>query len=416
MKSPSTRYKLGLFTVLFAVTSVISCVQNCFSQQFEFPGRRTRDKLGFEMIKNLVIIPLYINNTGPYNFILDTGVSPMIITDPTIISGLEIKSLRPTKISGLGKGPDIDALLTNEIKASIGKSSISNLPAAILKEDILGLSNYVGIKIHGLIGFYFFNSFVVHINYSSKNIRFHLHSNKSKIKGEKVPFQMIQNKPYINVSTYLSEKDAVVAKVLVDNGAGHAISLETYHDKPFPLPEKTAEANLGNGLSGPISGKIGRIYSLQIGSFKLKNVISSFPVYDDAGAKAILLNRNGNLGAELLSKFNVVFDYKNQEMYIRKNTSFNVPFEHDMSGMEIYTDDANKRRYFVLRIEPGSPAEESEMKLNDEILALNFSTTQQMNLNEITKILKSGDGRTLFLTINRGGKMMYKFMKLKRRI
>lgn len=408
--------KLQLIATMVAITGMCSGVFSAFGQEFHFSGSRKQSRLSFTLIKNLIIVPLFINGKGPFNFILDTGVSPMIITDPSIIDSLKLMRLRPTKIIGLGKGPDIDAQLTNEMSVVLAKAKIDHIPAAILKEDLLGLSNYVGMKIHGLLGYYFFNSFVVSINYPSQSMRFRLPNQKKKIKGQRVPFELLSNKPYILVNAAIPGQGLSEIKVLVDNGAGHALSLERWKDAAFPLPNRVIDANLGTGLSGPISGKVGRIASLSVGGFDFKAVVAAFPIYDDAGAKAVLLNRNGNLGADLLSRFNMTFDYKNNCMYLTKNANFKRPFDHDMSGLEVYTDEGGKKRFYVMRIEPESPAEVSGLQVNDEILAINFATTERMDLNEISRLFRSGDGRNMLLTLNRSGELIFKLVKLRRRI
>lgn len=408
--------KLQLIATMVAITGIWCGVFSAFGQEFRFSGSRKQSRLSFTLIKNLIIVPLFINGKGPFNFILDTGVSPMIITDPSIIDSLKLMRLRPTKIIGLGKGPDIDAQLTNEMSVVLAKAKIDHIPAAILKEDLLGLSNYVGMKIHGLLGYYFFNSFVVSINYPSQLMRFRLPNQKKKIKGERVPLELLSNKPYILVNAAIPGQGLSEIKVLVDNGAGHALSLERWKEDTFPLPDRVINANLGTGLSGPISGKVGRIASLSVGGFDFKAVVAAFPIYDDAGAKAVLLNRNGNLGADLLSRFNMTFDYKNNCMYLTKNANFKRPFDHDMSGLEVYTDEGGKKRFYVMRIEPESPAEVSGLQVNDEILAINFTTTERMDLNEISRLFRSGDGRNMLLTLNRSGELIFKLVKLRRRI
>jgi hypothetical protein len=49
---------------------------------------------------------------GPFNFILDTGVGLMLITEPKMIDSINIKSSRTIKISGLGEKTDFEALVT----------------------------------------------------------------------------------------------------------------------------------------------------------------------------------------------------------------------------------------------------------------------------------------------------------------
>nr|WP_068889690.1 aspartyl protease family protein [Pedobacter panaciterrae] len=405
-----------LKVILISITIGIFSAYTAKAQQFSFNGSRTKNAVNFTLIRNLVIIPLYINNKGPYDFILDTGVGPLVITDTSIVKDLNLKDLRPIKITGLGKGMEIDAFLSNEVSAKVNKATINYIPTAILKTDILGLSNYMGTRIYGLLGYYFFNSFTVEINYSSKRIVFSLPGTKKKIKGDIVPLEIINNKPYINVELDIKELGAITAKVVVDNGASHAISLETLNEKPFPVPEKSIPANLGIGLSGPISGNVGRVPKITIGNFELKDVISSYPIYDDVAVKTLILNRNGNLGADILSRFNVTFDYANEIMYLKPNQYFKRPFEHDMSGIEVYVQETPEKHYFISRIEPDSPAELAGINEGDEIMSINFTNTKSLNLNDITKTLRSGDGRGIFLSLNRNGELLIKLIKLKKRI
>lgn len=401
--------------LLSAVLQICPAVK-IYAQEFHFSGSRKKSAVSFSLTKNLVVIPVYINGKGPYNFILDTGVGPMIITDTSIVKDLDPKKLRPIKITGLGKGAEIDALLSNEINASVGRAEISYIPAAILKEDLLGLSNYVGTKISGLLGYYFFRSFIVKINYSGRRVVFFLHDDKRRIKGEKVPIQIINSKPYVNIDLDIPGLGAISAKMVIDNGASHALSLETLNEKPFPIPPGAISANLGIGLSGPISGNLGRVKSMKLGNFTFKNVISSYPIYDDAALKTYLLNRNGNLGAEILSRFNITFDYEGGFMYLKPNITFKRPFDHDMAGIEIYSEEAKPRRFYVSRIESGSPADLAGIKEGDEILTVNFTKTSTMDLDDLSKLLRSGDGKAVFFSLNRSGELLIKMIKLKKRI
>ena len=401
--------------LLSAVLQICTVIKIC-AQEFHFSGNKKKGAVSFSLIKNLVIIPVYINGKGPYNFILDTGVGPMIITDTSIVKGLDQTKLRPIKITGLGKGAEIDALLSNEMNASVGRAGISYIPAAILKEDVLGLSNYVGTKISGLLGYYFFRSFIVKINYSSRRVVFSVRDDKRKIKGEIIPIQIINNKPYVNIDLDIPGLGTVSAKMVIDNGASHALSLETLNEKPFPVPADAISANLGIGLSGPISGNLSRVTSVKLGNFKFKNVIASYPIYDDVALRTYLLNRNGNLGAEILSRFNITFDYEGGFMYLKPNITFKRPFDHDMAGIEIYSGETKPTRFYVSRIESGSPADLAGIREGDEILTVNFTKTSSMDLDDLSKLLRSGDGKLVFFSLNRAGELFIKMIKLKKRI
>lgn len=386
----------------------------CKAQTFTFPSKQKKGNVSFRFVKNLIIIPLQINGKGPFNFILDTGVNPLIITDPTIKDSLNVIGLRPIKISGFGEGDEVDAFYSNTTNVSISNASINSIPTVVLKEDLFNLSNHIGIKVHGLIGFNFFNSFIVKVNYVSKRIIFWTPKLKQQIKGEKIAIELLDNKPYITTKIE-TENGIISVKLIVDCGASHALSLEKFNAEAFPLPSKNISANLGIGISGLISGNVGRINKLWLGKYVFTDVLASFPNYNDAAKKTMQPTRNGNLGADVLKHFNVVYDYQNASMYLQKNENFSRPFEHDMSGIELYITSGDAQ-CVIGRIEKDSPAEIAGLLANDVITAINFKAIETYTLDEIGNLFKSDNGKTVLVEIYRGNRTYIKLLKLKKRI
>lgn len=386
---------------------------NCLAQSFSFSGKQKKNALDFELVKNLIIIPLTINGKGPYNFILDTGVGPLIITEPTMVDTLGLKVLRNTKIYGLGKGEEVEAFLSGEINVNIKDAGIKHIPTAILKRDIFNLSNYLGVKIHGIIGYYFFNSFVVKVNYSTKRLIFSDASKKISKRGTKFPIELISNRPYINANLTTETNQKLNVKLLVDCGASHAISMQALNEIAFPLPSKNIVANLGIGLNGLVDGHVGRIPLFQLGKYTFKNILSGFPAFESVAAKTGYKNADGNLGADFLRRFDITYDYQQDNIYLKPNKYYREPFEHDMSGIEVYVD---RGRYFVGRIEPGSPAEKAGFIENDEFLSLDLKVIEQYSLDEVSRLFKSSNGKTVVVELARNNKSVIKLLKLRRRI
>ncbi|MES2651170.1 MAG: aspartyl protease family protein [Bacteroidota bacterium] len=402
--------------IVIIIALQISCVGLSYGQRFQFDYKIKRDAVSFKMIKNLVIIPIYINDKGPFNFILDTGVDPLIITDSSIVEASQLTNLRRVKINGNGEGDEITAYISNNITAKVGLASMQHIPTVILKEDVFNLSSYLGMKIHGLIGYNFFNSFVVKISYTQLRVSFSLPQVTKKSKWNKLDLEFLDNKPYINVDLEVGGMGNMKAKLIIDCGASHALSLESYKEGIFPLPNPSFEANLGVGLGGKINGSIGRISSIKLGSYNIKNVLTSFPNYGDVAAKTKQKQRTGNLGADILKKFTVIFDYQNAAMYLKKNNYYSEAFEHDMSGMEIYVDDQQFNRFFISRVEPASPAEKAGILANDEILSINFSGIRNYTFDSIINLLKSENGKTILVEFIRNDKVYIKLLTLKRRL
>jgi hypothetical protein len=415
---PVKRLEKVFFRRVLCTLIIVSlcCANTTKGQYFTFNGHRKKDAIQFQLVKNLIIIPVYINDKGPYNFILDTGVAPLLITDPTIVDTLDLKMLRSIKLKGLGDGEDLDAFISNAIRAKVGHASIQNISAAILKKDIFNLSNYVGMHIYGLMGFDFFNSFVVKINYPAKKISYFLANDKLKIKGEKVPLTLIANKPYISARVGMGQQRMEDLNFIVDIGASHALSLESYKSKSFPLPDLRIKANLGMGIGGHINGYLGRVLTFQVGSYEFNNVLASFPNFEDAGSKLRTKERNGNLGADILKHFHLTFDYQNGALYLKPNKFYKNEFEHDMSGMEVYLEEQKGNRYFVGKIDPGSPAEQAGILSDDEIVSVNLMRIAQFSLDDLSNLFKSGNDRKIIVEIFRKNVVLFKILKLKVRI
>lgn len=403
-------------SIIFVMVLQQFFVKSGHAQTFQLEAEMKRGSVSFLLVKNLIIIPVYINEKGPYNFILDTGVDPMIITDTTIINRADLPGLRNIKVSGTGEGDEIEAYYSNMISCKIGNAYTQNMPSVILKEDVFNLSRYLGMKIHGLIGYYFFNSFIVKVNYMNTKLSFQKPELRKKSKWNRIDLEFLENKPYINTEVTLPDLGKVNAKLIVDCGASHALSLESLNGEVFPLPDPSFQANLGIGLSGKISGSIGRVSSFKLGPYTMKKVLTSFPKYSDVAAKSKQKDRTGNLGADILKRFNIVYDYQDAAMYVKKNSLYRIPFEHDMSGMEIYNDEKGFNRVFISRIEPFSPAEKAGILADDEILSINFVKVSSYSLDDVAGILKSQHDRTLLIEVARGKKILVKLVTLKRRL
>lgn len=396
--------------VLLLITSVFKRAQ---AQYFQFPEHRKRQTLSFELVKNIAIIKLYINDKGPFNFILDTGVDPMVVTDPSLKESLKANNTRKIMITGYDNTNTVEAYVTHELPVKIGDAEALNSPVVFLKEDVFNLSGYLGKKISGLIGYNFFSSFVVKINYINRTLTFYSPKKRVNPKGDKIPFEFINRKPHITAQVRFNQSNYPV-KLIVDCGASHSLSLETFNNQSFAVPSPNIDANLGVGLTGVISGKKARIDGLKIGRFDFSNVISNFPELIPDSVKKIA--RNGNLGAEVLNRFNVTFDYPNQIMYLKKNSRYTEPFEDDMMGIEIYMEEGPPSRYLITRVDEGSVAQKAGILPNDEIIALNFKPIDSYTVDEIANLFKARDGNAILMECWRKDQRIIKLIRLKKRI
>jgi len=157
---------------------------------------------------------------------------------------------------------------------------------------------------------------------------------------------------------------------------------------------------------------------IQLGDFSIKNVVVAFPMYEDVTIRSLMTERSGSIGGELLKRFNVLFDYSRQEIYLKKNRQFKNPYEYDMSGMEVYVlnDEEDGSRFFISQIDEGTPAEKEGFLVGDEILSINFKDASRYTLDDINDLLQEETSVGLIFQVLRDDQVLVKLLKLERRI
>ncbi|MDB5089330.1 MAG: Aspartyl protease [Mucilaginibacter sp.] len=400
--------------VIVLLMLICCCHLVANAQYFDLQGNSKRTTIPFRMIRDMIIIQLNINNKGPFNFILDTGVGLMLITDPKLVDSINIVSKRTLKISGIGEGDAYEAYVTSALNVQIHGLVSYDVASAILKTDHFGLSNYAGIPIHGLLGYEFFNNLAVKIDFSDSTLSVSRPVNMKLFrKANKIPLTIEDRKPYIHTKILYADGAKTDNKLILDLGAGHSLSLENAIET-HGLPEKFVRANLGVGLTGPVNGFLSRIKEIDIGKFKIKDVITSFP--EGEQYKSLSIKRDGNLGIGILKRFSVIIDYPDSALYLKQGTNFKAPFEHDMSGLEYYSAGTEFNHIIISRVEPGSPGDAVGLEKDDEILAINLKPVAKMTLEQIDSIFKSQPDRSLLLEIYHDNKKDDVILTLKRRI
>lgn len=382
-------------------------------------ARRRQARLPFEFQRNLIIVAAHLNGQGPYNFLLDTGVGTSLITDPALAAPLRLRRGPTYRVAGAGEEAPLEAYLSDSVRVTLPGVVAPALSFLVLSSDVLNLSGYVGMPVHGILGYDVFRSFVVEVKPTTSELVLHTPAAYRPPRGRRwtsVPLDMDGRKAYLTVPVALNDSLTLPLKLVLDTGAGHALSLETSSDPRLRVPEKRLRAQLGRGLSGAINGYLGRVRSMQLGRYVVRTPLTSFPDADNGALRADV-PRNGNIGFELLKRFEMVIDYPHNALRLRPNALFRDPFEHDMCGIEMLAVGREYRRYLVLRVQPGSPADEAGLLPDDELLSVNLLPVSGLNLTQISRLFHSADGRVLLLIVRRhDGDLFTTAVRLKRQI
>lgn len=411
----SSLRKVGRLSLIISTVVLGLCCGTANAQYFDLQGSRKHVTIPFKMIRDLIIIQLDINGKGPFNFVVDSGVGLMLVTDPKLVDSIHVANKRTIKIAGLGKGEDYEAYITSPLSVEIPGLVSYDVVAAILKTDHFGLSGFAGIPIHGLIGYEFFNNLVVKVDFADSSLTVSKPKDTKFFgKANRIPIIIENRKPYVRAKVTFPNGTKADDKLILDLGAGHPVSLENMIEK-HGMPDKFIAANLGVGLTGPIAGFISRVNEVDVGRFKLKSVLASFPVYSQE-RNADAEHRDGNLGVGILKRFTLLIDYPDSAVYLKPGVTFDDPFEHDMSGLEYYSGGDDFDHVIISRVEPGSPADVIGLEPGDEIMSINFKPVNKMTLEQIDGIFKSQPDRNLLLVIFHDKVYDNVILTLKRRI
>ncbi len=380
--------------------------------------RKTRTIIPFRLVNNLIIIKLQINNSSPLNFIVDTGLKATLLTELSYGDSLTLNAADEIQLKGLGGDKTITALSARDNTISIGSLTGYKQDVVILMDNIFHLSEKLGMKIHGIIGYDLFKDHVVEINYSTKRLKIYRPDTYKYKKSEKYKnFPLIWHrfKPYVNLNVMMCDTGEILPMhMLIDTGSSDAIWIFKESMGNTQVPEPNIRTYLGHGLSGEVYGYKARISSIVLGDFKLKEPIASFPDSSDLSIALSYKLRNGSIGGEVLRRFKVIFNYPKSQITLRSSYRMKRPFKFNVSGIELTTPYPGTPVYVIADVRQGSPASEVGLKPGDEILYINSKWAFEYKLQEIQSLLSEESNRYVNISVNREGKTHSFRFKLKK--
>jgi hypothetical protein len=405
-----------LVSVLFCYGIFPAAAQNL---GFSIIDGQRRVQIPIEIYNNLVVIPVVLNGTLPLKFILDTGVRTAILTQKTFSDILNLPYSRRYTISGPGGEKLVDAFVTNNVSIELPGIQGRGHAMLVLEEDYLQLRNYMGTDVHGILGYELFSRFIVQVDYEKRVLTLTLPEYFRKPhRYQTLPMKIEDTKPYILAPVVLQDGTSFNAKLLMDSGASHGLLLDPTTDKRIQPPAHVISSVIGRGLGGEIIGKVGRIRSIEVGSYRLFNAIANFPdpnSYTDT-LKTGNIFRNGAIGGEIMSRFSIIFNFPKEEIYLRKNASFKKGFHYNLSGLILKARGSQLNVFEISEVRRESAADKAGLLPGDVILSINGVMTQYLSLNHVNGFFNSKPKKKIRLEINRRGERMRKEFALEDQI
>jgi hypothetical protein len=386
---------------------------------FALAEGRSRVQMPIEIHNNLVVLPVVLNGQLPLKFILDTGVRTSILTEKTFSDILNLSYSRKLTIGGPGGEKVVEAFITNNVSFDLPGVHGEGHSLLVLNQDYLELRNYLGTDVHGILGYELFSRFIVRIDYEKKLLTLMLPEKfRPGRKFRAIPITIEDTKPYLQAIVRQDSADVAV-KLLVDSGASHGLILEPNEKHTIYTPTPSIKSIIGRGLGGVITGRIGRIRSLRINDFKIDNVIANFPdenSYMDTLKTSRVVDRNGAVGGEILSRFTVIFNFSQERIYLKKNAAFRKNFYYSLSGLTLKAKGARLRRFEVTDVRENSASHKADIRVGDLIVSVNGLPAGELDLNAVNGFFNIRPGKRIKLEIEREGKIIKKEFQLENQI
>jgi len=404
----------------YFVLVILALPSICYGQLgFSLTNGQRKVQFKIEVVNNLVIIPVVLNGQLPLKFILDTGVRTTILTEKSFSDILKLAYSRRYTVAGPGGEKLVEAYVTNNVTLDMPGIHGEGHAMLVLEKDYLELRNYLGTDVQGVLGYEVFSRFIVEVDYEAKMLTVSIpEAFHPKKKLQMLHITVEDTKPYIVTPVTMSNGAVINAKLLVDSGASHGLVLDPSTDKNILIPEKHVSSLIGRGLGGIITGQIARIKSLELGKYKIEDVIVNFP---DANSyidtlKASDVFRNGSIGGEMLSRFTTTYNFPGEKLYLKKNSSYRKKFHFNMSGLTIKAKGARLRKFEIADVRKGSDAEKADVRNGDEIISINGLPASALDLNSINAYFNSKPGKKIRMDLIRNGEKLFRTFILESQI
>ncbi len=271
------------------------------------PSRSYR--LSVQPFYGLMIVEGYVNDEGPYRFLVDSGATSTVLSD-AVLDHLKITPITTATVKCVGGSGKTPTKLCKVSRLKVGELEISNLPVASFDNQI-----FAGL-IDGVLGTADLSDFLIGLDYPDKAITLSPRSTqanfepkKSTGQGTRTEFRFLGNLILLPVSI----NHQPPKNFLFDTGAVTS-TLSKRQAALFGVREDTPDSAVDIQFAGAcgVTESVLSVPSVNLTLSSLKLDYNQILAVDlKEISKEVQTEISGILGGDFFSKYRVTIDYHN---------------------------------------------------------------------------------------------------------
>jgi predicted aspartyl protease len=256
----------------------------------------------------LILLPVHVNNHGPFEFILDTGAGTSLLSSE-LAKQLAVKIIGSKE--GQSAGGKVAVSLAKIDSLAVGETKLGEVDVGVV--DLAHIGRTVGAKIDGDLGYNFLKHFRVTINYRDCELRL------DDPKRVETFARGAQTEIPIRLAN--PAKPLILVDVHANGGGPFQFAIDTGTSTTAITPELAKQLEIttspvGAGTTGgaAVDFHAGLLQSFQLGGAKIDDmavVVADFFTMLSAAVGAKLV---GIVGYNFLRNYKVVIDYPGEAL------------------------------------------------------------------------------------------------------
>ena len=256
----------------------------------------------------LILLPVKVNEHGPFEFILDTGAGTSLLSSE-LADNLKVKVLGSKE--GQSAGGRVSVSLAKIDSLAVGGARLSDVDVGIV--DLKHIGAAVGAQIDGDLGYNFLRHFRVTIDYSKSQIRFEdpkQFDSFTRSARTEIPLRLASPaKPLVLVDVYANARGPF--QFAIDTGTS-TTALTPEVAKALGI--KGSPIGAGTTAGAHVAVTSGVVDSFMVGGARIDQMAVVIADFFATLSEAVGAKLDGIVGYNFLRNYKVVLDYPNERL------------------------------------------------------------------------------------------------------